>query len=139
MKILLTASIVITLISCKPTYTYEGQQRGSDPYHVTWITRNGEVATCFVIENATPTTTCSDQGIELHSYGFKPEGGMIVVSDATGTVKESPQIKDYIYFCSPRGYKKIKRNQDISDLIRDDYRVMDHKLIDHLVSKKLIP
>jgi len=62
-----------------------------------------------------------------------------VINDAAGTVKESPGIKDYIYFCSSGGYKKITRSQDISDLMRDDYRDMDHKLIDHLVSNKLIP
>lgn len=34
---------------------------------------------------------------------------------------------------------RFSRTQNISNLMRDDYRKMDHKLIDHLVSHKLIP
>ncbi len=129
----------MALLSCKPSYSYEGQQRGGDPYRIEWITEDGEVATCFVIESSSSTHTASTDGIIVNSLRFTPEGRTLVISDAAGTVKESPRIKDYIYFCSPGGYKKIKRSKDLSDLMREDYRVMDHKLIDHLVAKKLIP
>ena len=139
MKIVLIAAIGMALLSCKPSYSYEGQQRGGDPYRIEWITEDGEVATCFVIESSSSTHTASTDGIIFNSLRFTPEGRTLVISDTAGTVKESPQIKDYIYFCSPGGYKKIKRSKDISDLMREDYRVMDHKLIDHLVGKKLIP
>lgn len=139
MKIVLIAAIGMASLSCKPSYSYEGQQRGGDPYHVEWISEDGKVATCIVIENSSSTTTASTKGIEVNSLRFTPEGRTLVISDSTGKVKESPRIEDYIYFCSSEGYKKIKRSQDISDLMCDDYRNMDHKLIDHLAFKKLIP
>ena len=139
MKIVLIAAIGLASLSCKPSYSYEGQQRGGDPYRVEWITDDGQVATCFVIETSSSTQTASTDGIVVNSLKFSPEGRTLVITDAAGTVKESPGIKDYIYFCSSGGYKKITRSQDISDLMRDDYRDMDHKLIDHLISKKLIP
>jgi hypothetical protein len=139
MKIILIAAIGMASLSCKPSYSYEGQQRGGDPYRIEWITKDGEVATCFVIDSSSSPHTASTEGIIVNSLRFTPEGRTLVISDAAGTVKESPRIQDYIYFCSSGGYKKIKRSKDISDLMREDYRVMDHKLIDHLVSKKLIP
>lgn len=139
MKIMLVAIIGMALLSCKPSYSYEGQQRGGDPYHIEWITEDGHVATCFVIEDSSSTYTISADGILVNSVKFSPEGRKLMIADAAGSVKESPRIEDFIYYCSSRGYKKINRTQDISDLIRYDYRDMDHKLIDHLVSKKLIP
>lgn len=139
MKIVLIAAIGMASLSCKPSYSYEGQQRGGDPYSIEWITEDGEVATCFVIQSSSTTRTASTDGITVNSLSFRPDGRTLVISDTAGTVKESPRIQDYIYFCSSGGYKKIKRSQDISDLMRGDYRDMDHKLIDHLVSMKLIP
>lgn len=139
MKLMLIAAIGMVSLSCKPSYSYEGQQRGGDPYRVEWITDDGQVATCFVIESSSSTYTVSTDGIVVSSLKFSPEGRTLVITDTAGAVKESPGIKDFIYFCSSGGYKKIKRSQDISDLMGDDYRYMGHKLIDHLVSKKLIP
>ena len=139
MKIVLIALIGLASLSCKPSYSYEGQQRGGDPYCVEWITEGGQVATCFVIDSSSSTHTVSTDGIVVNSLKFSPGRRTLVVTDAAGTVKESPSIKDYIYFCSSGGYKKITRSQDISDLMREDYRDMDHKLIDYLVTKKLIP
>ena len=139
MKIMLIAAIGMASLSCKPSYSYEGQQRGGDPYRIEWITDDGHVATCFVIESSTSTRMASTDGIVINSLKFTPGARTLVISDAAGAVKESPGIQDFIYFCSSGGYKKIKRSQDISNLIREDYRDMDHKLIDYLVSKKLIP
>jgi len=139
MKIMLIAAIGMVTLSCKPSYSYEGQQRGGDPYHVEWITDGGHVDTCFVIESSSSTFTTSTDGITINSLKFSPEGRTLVISDTAGAVKESPGIKDFIYFCSSGGYKKIKRSKEISDFISDDYRNMDYQLIDYLVSKKLIP
>jgi hypothetical protein len=111
MKILLIPLIGLASLSCKPSYSYEGQQRGGDPYRIEWITEDGQVATCFVIDSSSSTHTVSTDGIVVNSLKFSPDGRTLVITDTAGTVRESPGIKDYIYFCSSVGYKKITRSQ----------------------------
>jgi len=72
MKIVLIAAIGLGSLSCKPSYSYEGQQRGGDPYRVEWITDDGQVATCFVIETSSSTQTASTDGIVVNSLKFSP-------------------------------------------------------------------
>lgn len=139
MKWILIIAMGLALPSCKPSYSFEGQQRGGDPYRIDWITDDGRVATCIVVQGSSSTTTTTAGGIEVNSLTFTPEGSTLVISDAAGGVKERLRIEDYIFFCSQRGYKKIKRSRDISSFISDDYRHMDCKLIDHLVSTRIIP
>jgi hypothetical protein len=139
MKLILITAIGLALPSCKPSYSFEGQQQGGDPYRIEWIADDGRVATCIVVQSSSSSTTTTAGGIEVNSTTFTPEGSTLVISDAAGEVKERLRIQDYIFFCSSGGYKKIERSPDISDLISTDYRYMDHKLIDHLVSTKVIP
>ncbi len=139
MKIVPLLAVSVVSLSCKPSYSYEGQQRAGDPYQVEWITDDGKVATCFVIESASSTFTASSDGIVINAVRFAPDGDNLVISDVAGGVKESARIDEFIYFCSSGGYEKINRSEKISDLIRDDYRDMDHELIDYLISNKLIP
>ncbi len=126
-------------VSCKSTYSFEGQQRGGDRYQVEWITTRGEVATCLVIDSHSGGVTTHPDALETTSHKFVVKDGMLHIYDYASILRESVPIRDYIFYCSAKGYTKILRTEEISDLISGDYREMKFELIDHLVLKKLIP
>lgn len=116
---------------------YEGQQRGGDPYQVEWITLNGAVMTCFLIDSGSVTT--SSEGLTAGTHKFVPDGDTLNIYDSSGVLVESLPIKDCIFYCSAKGYTKITRTNKISDFIKEDYLDMSAKLVDHLRATKAIP
>ena len=137
MKYLMVALLALVACSCTQSYVYESQQRAGDKYDVQWITQEESIQTCIIVSSG-PVTTSKD-GLKTLTHKFVPKLGSLLIYDMSGALIESVPLKDWIYYCNAKGYIKIARTKRISNIMDEDYRVMDYELIDHLKSTKRIP